>query len=112
MERAIKLVCMVVELLVVLLLNTMVLAVVEVHKLLVVLVAAITQEHLDKVDKDYHLQADMVVPAAAAGMAAAALILMVLAMMTVVAAVALVMYILHQLLLIIHPAVYLIRLII
>ena len=112
MELVIEMVCMVVELLGVLLIKATVLAVVEVHKLLVVLVAKITQEHLDKVDKDYHGRAAMVVLAAAAGMAAVALILMVLVMMTVVAAVALVMYILHQLLLIIHPAVYLIRLII
>ena len=112
MELVLKKVCMVVELLGVLLIKATVLAVVEVHKLLVVLVAIIMQEHLDKVDKDCQLRADMVVLAAAAGMVVAALILMVLVMMTVVAAVALAMYILHQLLLTIHPVVYLIRLII
>ncbi|MDY6153597.1 MAG: hypothetical protein SPI06_09290, partial [Terrisporobacter sp.] len=68
MELVIKMACMVVELLAVLLLKASVLAVVEVHKLLVVLVAAIMQEHLDKVDKDCHGQAAMVVLAAAAGM--------------------------------------------
>ena len=112
MELVIKMACMVVGLLVVLLLKASVLAVVEVHKLLVVLVAATMQEHLGKVDKDCQLRADMVVPAAAAGMAEAALTLIILVMMTAVAAVALDMYILHQLLLIIHLVVYLIRLII
>ena len=112
MELVIKMACMVVELLVVLLLKASVLAVVEVHKLLVVLVAATMQEHLGKVDKDCQLRADMVVLAAAAGMAEAALILIILVMMTVVAAVALVTYIHHQPLLIIPPVVYLMHLII
>ena len=110
MELVIKMACMVVELLAVLLLKASVLAVVEVHKLLVVLVAATMQEHLGKVDKDCQLRADMAVLAAAAGMAEAALILIILLMMTAVAAVALAIYILHQLLLTIHPAVCLILL--
>ena len=49
---------------------------------------------------------------AAAGMAAVAPMIMTQTLMDVGAAVALAMYILHQLLLIIHPDVYLIRLII
>ena len=112
MELVIKMACMVVELLVVLLLKASVLAVVEVHKLLVVLVAVTMQEHLGKVDKDCQLRADMAVLAAAAGMVAAALILIILVMMIVVVAVVLVMYIHHQPLLTIHQAAYLIRLII
>ena len=54
----------------------------------------------------------MVVLAVAAGMVVLELFLIVLMMMIAVAVVVLVMYILHQLLLTIHPAVYLILLII
>ena len=88
----------------------MVMAVKELLKQLGVLVVILV--HLDKEGQVVLAVVDMVAAAAAAGTVVLELYLIILVMMTAVAAVALVTYIHHQPLLIIHPAVYLIRLII
>ena len=82
--RLTKLVYMVAEHLVVLLHRTSVLVAAEVRKLLVELVVIITQELLDKVDRDCNALVVMLVREAAAGTAAVVPILILLVMMTVV----------------------------
>ena len=101
---------MAVEQLVVPVLLAMVMAVKELLKQLGVLVIILV--HLDKEGQVALAVVDMVALVGAAGTVVLELYLIILVMMTAVAAVALAMYILHQLLLIIHPDVYLIRLII
>ena len=101
---------MAVEQLAVLVLLAMVMAVKELLKQLGVLVIILV--HLDKEGQVVLAVVDMVAAAAAAGTVVLELYLTILVMMTAVAAVALVTYIHHQLLLTIHPVVYLIRLII
>lgn len=101
---------MAVEQLVVPVLLAMVMAVKELLKQLGVLVIILV--HLDKEGQVTLAVMDMVALVGAAGTVVLELYLIILVMMTSVAAVALVTYIHHQPLLIIHPAVYLIRLII
>ena len=101
---------MAVEQLVVPVLLAMVMAVKELLKQLGVLVIILV--HLDKEGQVALAVVDMVALVGAAGTVVLELYLIILVMMTAVAAVALAMYILHQLLLTIHPVVYLIRLII
>ena len=101
---------MAVEQLVVPVLLAMVMAVKELLKQLGVLVIILV--HLDKEGQVALAVVDMVALVGAAGTVVLELYLIILVMMTAVAAVALAMYILHQLLLAIHPVVYLIRLII
>lgn len=110
MELVIRKVGMAVEQPVVPVLLAMVMAVKELLKQLGVLVIILV--HLDKEGQVVLAVVDMVALVGAAGTVVLELYPTILVMMTVVVAVALVMYILHQLLLIIHPAVYLIRLII
>ena len=101
---------MAVEQLAVLVLLAMVMAVKELLKQLGVLV--VIMAHLGKEGQVALAVVDMVALVGAAGTVVLELYLIILVMMIKAAAVALAMYILHQLLLIIHPAVYLIRLII
>lgn len=101
---------MAVEQLAVLVLLAMVMAVKELLRQLGVLVIILA--HLDKEGQVVLAVVDMVALVGAAGTVVLELYLIILVMMIVVAAAVLVMYILHQLLLTIHPAVYLIHLII
>ena len=101
---------MAVEQLVVPVLLAMVVAVKELLKQLGVLVLILV--HLDKEGQVVLAVVDMVALVGAAGTVVLELYLMVLVMMIRAAAVALVMYIHHQPLLTIHPAVYLMHLII
>jgi hypothetical protein len=82
------------------------------HRLLEVNLGILNQLALELLVKAEMLLVILVVEEAAAGMAAVVPMIMTQTLMVVGGVVALAMYILHQPLLIIHPAVYLIRLII